>query len=407
MKAKIIGIGAAGNKAAINLIEKGIVDENDIILLNSTLRDIPDEYRRLGIQFTNSPGGCGKERKIANNLVLQSIENETINFEELLSDANLCIIVSSSEGGTGSGAATILAKFINEVIGVKVHNFVFTGFEEDARGLKNTVEYFKDLDDSAIVEAISNKKFTTGVGLNKIKAEKDANDEFAKQISVLLEKGIVDSEQNIDDRDIEKVLTTPGYIQIGKISLDGVKNVEMFNKTCSDMIDNLYCLDADSSAKRLAVFINANEKILESVDFSFNVIKEKLGFPFESFTHCQKEPGEQFISFIASGMKMPIDEIEATYENYKRESEKVNKAKDDFYSKANQFESIEDDDMFNTSAEKKTVSKSDFFKNLNKNSDNSKVSESDFPKASVVKKEKGFTDTNKSQAAKDFVKSQY
>ena len=44
LKTKIIGVGAAGNKAAINLIEKGVIEKGNVLLLNSTKKDIPDEY---------------------------------------------------------------------------------------------------------------------------------------------------------------------------------------------------------------------------------------------------------------------------------------------------------------------------------------------------------------------------
>ena len=41
---KVIGAGAAGNKAAITLIGKGF-DKKNVTLINSTSKDIPEEYR--------------------------------------------------------------------------------------------------------------------------------------------------------------------------------------------------------------------------------------------------------------------------------------------------------------------------------------------------------------------------
>ena len=63
MKAKVIGIGAAGSKAAINLIEKGVMKRENIILINSTIGDVPVNYRDITVQYSNSTGGAGKERK--------------------------------------------------------------------------------------------------------------------------------------------------------------------------------------------------------------------------------------------------------------------------------------------------------------------------------------------------------
>ena len=45
MKIKLIGVGAAGNKAVIEAVEQGVVDKESILLLNSTLQDIPVQYR--------------------------------------------------------------------------------------------------------------------------------------------------------------------------------------------------------------------------------------------------------------------------------------------------------------------------------------------------------------------------
>lgn len=41
LKVKLIGIGAAGNKAAITAFEKGVVAEDELLLINSNLGDIP------------------------------------------------------------------------------------------------------------------------------------------------------------------------------------------------------------------------------------------------------------------------------------------------------------------------------------------------------------------------------
>ena len=47
LKIKLIGIGAAGNKAAITAFEKGVVAEDELLLINSNLGDIPQEYKKI------------------------------------------------------------------------------------------------------------------------------------------------------------------------------------------------------------------------------------------------------------------------------------------------------------------------------------------------------------------------
>ena len=57
MQYKVIGIGAAGNKAAISLVEKKVMDVKDILLINSTARDIPKNYSGDKIILTDKGSG--------------------------------------------------------------------------------------------------------------------------------------------------------------------------------------------------------------------------------------------------------------------------------------------------------------------------------------------------------------
>ena len=162
MKIKVIGTGAAGNKATIALIENGVISADQALLINSTLKDVPANYRHIAVQFSNSTGGCGKERAVAKKLCAQSIGDNTLNrLDSLMNpDDQICVIVSSSEGGTGCGSAPLIAKYMSEVNGARVHMVVFTGFQEDARGLQNTIEYFQELSPEYAVDAISNATIT-------------------------------------------------------------------------------------------------------------------------------------------------------------------------------------------------------------------------------------------------------
>lgn len=374
MKIKCIGLGAAGNKAAICLIEQGVVTEQQIMLINSTLRDVPESYRKLAIQYTDGKGS-GKERELSKELCLQSIKDGTLSKLDSFIDPDddMVVLVSSSEGGTGSGAMPILAKYFKNIIGIPVQCFTFTGFEEDGRGLQNTIELFQEMSEEYTVQAISNKKFLESTS-NKLKAEKMANEEFAKRISILIGVGIVDSVQNIDDTDLFKVATTPGFMTIGEVELDKLKNIEQFNRMVTEMMDNDVSLEiTEKSLKRLAIFINLPEKSHDFVDYNFNIIKDRLGNPYEVFTHIQyNEDMSNSISFIASGMKMPIDEVKSIYEKYKKESESVNKTKDNFFDFAADLRGNQEDNMFNSGINKRrtpSASKMDFLNEMSKGGD--------------------------------------
>ncbi|MCK9198615.1 MAG: hypothetical protein M0P49_03340 [Bacilli bacterium] len=369
MNAKVIGVGAAGGKAAISLIENGIMNIDDVLIINSTLKDVPEAYRSIAIQFSNS-NGCAKERDIAKELCLASIQDNTLARLDSLMDPtdDLVIIVNSSEGGTGCGASPIIAQYMKNVVETNVHMFVFTGFEEDGRGMKNTVEYFQELSNDYVVEAISNKKFLN-CG-NKLKAEKAANDEFTRRVSVLLGQLIVDSDHNIDDKDLYKATNIPGFMDIGYRVIEKIKSVSMFNDILTDMIDNTKSLEINEpSAKIIAVILNITNKSRDFIDYEFNVIKNRFGTPYDIFTHVQMEGSVEFIAFIVSGMAMPIDEVKDIYDRYLIASEKVNKKKDEFLDMTKGLVGNQEDSMFNmkkqSTSSKIDVNKKNFLKNFN------------------------------------------
>ena len=73
MYCRLIGLGAAGNKAAICAVENNIMSVKQTMLVNSTLKDIPAEYQNkegaIVYQLFGAYGGCGKERQISYGLL--------------------------------------------------------------------------------------------------------------------------------------------------------------------------------------------------------------------------------------------------------------------------------------------------------------------------------------------------
>ena len=112
MYCKLIGLGAAGNKAAICSVENNIMSIRNTMLINSTLKDIPAEYQNkegaIVHQLFGAYGGCGKERQMSYGLLEETLKRDVLNLDGFLhvgeaDEAELVIIVSSTEGGTGSG----------------------------------------------------------------------------------------------------------------------------------------------------------------------------------------------------------------------------------------------------------------------------------------------------------------
>ena len=316
MNLKLVGIGAAGNKASIEAIEEGVIDKSRVKLLNSTMQDIPANYMEIAECFAgaDSTGGCGKEPEIAEDLMMDALREGRIHIDNFFDQNDqMCVIVTSTEGASGNGGTITLARYISEVLGIHVSIFAFTGFKDDARGINNTVSFFNNLSPDYSIQAISNLSFFSG---SKTKAEKAANEDFAKKLKILCFKDLVSSIQNIDETDQLKLATTPGFMVIEQASLERLKSKDAFNELCENMINNTSSLEFEGKAIRIGVIINATEKTLGNIDDSFKVIKEKFGDGYEFYHHIQSEANDETISVIAAGLKLPREEVLKLVDEY-------------------------------------------------------------------------------------------
>lgn len=367
MNGKVIGIGAAGNKAAIAAIEAGVVDKKDVFLINSTLKDIPADYDGAKYCFNKAYGGCGKERSIAKNYMLTDLQSGDLDLKGFLEvgvadkQAELVIIVSSTEGGTGSGSAPILARYIKEVMGIPSRCFSFVGFADDPRGLRNTVEYFNEMEDAIAIESVSNLKYLDDANGDKIAAEKLANKDFCVKLSVLFGNMLRDCDHNIDPTDHLKICQTPNFSIVEYREFNKIKNKKEFKEMVQEMVDESKSIDLSfPSQKRLAVIINIPEESTGIIDYSETLIAH-FGECFEKFEHIEHEKSlPNFFAFISVGNKVPVKEIEELYESYQERSKKVSTDPDEFYGN-DKFAFDPQDDKFNLGSGNSTKSASEFF----------------------------------------------
>ena len=351
MRALVIGTGAAGNKAVINLLEKGIIVKEDMLLVNSTLHDIPEMYRDISIQLSLEQEGCGQERELGKKLTYDAISNNKLSLKRFVQPVHeKIIVVSSTDGGSGSGSVPIICTYCKVALKMPVEVYGLIGVGDSSRSLGNSIDFFTDLDPSYIVQTISNEAFMKAAGNNKMKANRLANDELVTKLRISLGQYIFDSEQNIDKMDLYKLNNTSGYTvtEYREIN-EKIKSTEQFNKILKDMIDESKSLDSNNAAMvRLGVICNLNKDSQDFIDYSYSEIKTRLGKPHEVYSHIQDEDSiPQFIAFIAVGMKLPIKELVSMKAKFDKEYADVNKDDDDFHEMMKSLRTDKDDDRFN------------------------------------------------------------
>ena len=376
MKFLCIGLGAAGNKMAINLVEKGIVDLDDIKLINSTLKDIPTKYKEYAIRLSDSQQGAAQERARGKEMAVEAIKSGRLNLDGICDPQHQkVIILTSLSGGTGSGSSVVIAKYLKDVVGIAVEIIGVMPFkDEGVRALRNTVEFCQDLENDYIIQLIQNETFLAKASGNRRLAEEYANDDIAKRI--LISKGdlIQEAVQNIDDADLYKLEMTPGYKMVERIPVrEKIKSHEQFNYLLKTALDNSASVEPEvGGMKRLGMVFNLSRSSQEFIDYSYVPIVQRLGNPYEKLEHVETIDGGEFIAIIAAGLKMPIDKIKEIYEEYEREVQKVDTSNDEFFDQVRQMKGSTADNMFDMGkpgASWNQGSKENFFQSFDKKSE--------------------------------------
>ncbi len=367
-KILVIGTGAAGNKMVNSAIKAGVIDVEDTLLVNSTSKDFPEDYKGKKIILSTNNAGCGKERQLSKMYTTNAIKNGLFDIEKFGTKKYTTVyIVSSVEGGTGSGSATILAQYFNQVHVLNCHIWAITSFGEDARGLSNTVEFFKEIKDNIIVHTISNSAFLSEADGNREKAEELANAEFVKRFNVISGNLLIPGNQNIDDTDIIKLSNTYGYTTVEYKELDKpIGDSSDYDKIIKRMIlESKSIKSLNPSATKIGVILNLKPESRSVLGDHFAVLKENYGTTFENFKHIQWDGKKEYISFIIAGMKMPIDEITNIYDSYVALSSKINKENDKFFAAVKDMGMLDEDKKFDMlQPTKKAISTEDFLSNL-------------------------------------------
>lgn len=195
---KVVGVGGGGGNAVNQMYRQGIKDvtfavcNTDTQALNSS--PIPLKIQ-LGSNLTRGLGaGCNPVQ--GRNAAIESIDT----IKEMLgSPTEMVFITAGMGGGTGTGAAPVIAKIAKEM-GILTVGVVTLPFRDEGNEfLKRAILGIRELEnnvDSLLI--IDNQK------LYKIYGELSVYEAFPKADSVL----------NIAVKSIAEIITKPGYINV-------------------------------------------------------------------------------------------------------------------------------------------------------------------------------------------------
>lgn len=215
-KIKVIGVGGAGNNAVNRMIDEG-VKSVEFIGVNTDRQHLMSCKAPLCIQIGEKLTrglGAGAKPEIGEKAAEESREALT----EAVRGSDMVFITCGMGGGTGTGAAPVIAAIAREMgiltIGVVTKPFSFENSSRAANA-KAGIEKLREAVDTIIV--VENDK------LLEIVDKKTSMDEALKKADEVLQQGVqgitdlinVPALINLDFADVETVMRDKGLAHIG------------------------------------------------------------------------------------------------------------------------------------------------------------------------------------------------
>jgi cell division protein FtsZ len=219
---KVIGVGGGGSNAINHMFKQGIkgvdfvICNTDSQALNNS--GVPNKIQ-LGVHLTEGLG-AGANPEIGEQSAVESLEDIRA---MLTTNTKMVFITAGMGGGTGTGAAPIIAKMAKELdiltVGIVTMPFEFEGKIRNAQAHQG-IEKFRKTVDSLVI--INNNKLREVYGNLGFKAGFSKADEVlstaARGIAEVITHHYL---QNIDLRDAKTVLSNSGTAIMGSSSASG------------------------------------------------------------------------------------------------------------------------------------------------------------------------------------------
>ena len=282
---KIIGVGGGGGNAVNYMFNQGIKGV-DYIVCNTDKQDlenspVPNKVQ-LGLALTKGLG-VGAKPAVGEAAALESSKE----IEEAIGDdTEMVFITAGMGGGTGTGAAPVIAKIAKDK-GILTVGIVTTPFSYEgpvrSRQAKEGIRKLQEAVDSLII--INNNKITEVYGKMKI------SESLAKANEILLKgaKGIAELVSanymvNIDMEDARSVLKDGGTAIMGSATAHGEdRAIKAVTAALNSPLLNDNKITGAKKSLLLVVFNTEDEITPEEMEIITNYIQEQAGGELDIF----------------------------------------------------------------------------------------------------------------------------
>ena len=301
----VLGVGGAGGNAINEMIDSG-VEGVEFVAVNTDAQDLKASKAKQKVQIgLNLTKGLGAGAKIE---IGQAAADESLNeIIDLLKGANMVFITAGMGGGTGTGAAHVIARAAKELniltVGVVTLPFLYEAPSRMRRGQQGLEELRKHVDTIIVIP---------NQNLFKIANEKTTLKESFKLSNGVLRHGVQSVTDlmvkqgliNLDFADVETVMSSMGKAMMGTGEAEG----EGRALKATDMALNNPLIDDYSlrGAKGLLINITGGEDLtLFETDEIVNKIRSEVDHAAEiiigSITDDSLE-GKVRVSIVATAL---------------------------------------------------------------------------------------------------------
>ena len=301
----VLGVGGAGGNAINEMIDSG-VEGVEFVAVNTDAQDLKASKAKQKIQIgLNLTKGLGAGAKLE---IGQAAADESLTeIIDLLKGANMVFITAGMGGGTGTGAAHVIARAAKELniltVGVVTLPFLYEAPSRMRRGQQGLEELRKHVDTIIVIPnqnlfKIANEKTTFKESF------KLSNNVLRYGVQSITDLMVKEGLVNLDFADVETVMSSMGKAMMGTGEAEGEERAHKATEMAlnNPLIDD-YSL---KGAKGLLINITGGEDLtLFEVDEIVNRIRSEVDHIAEIIIGSITDPsldGKVRVSIVATAL---------------------------------------------------------------------------------------------------------
>ena len=314
VKIKVIGVGGAGNNVINRMIASG-VSGVDFVVINTDKQDLNKSNCKNKVQIGEKlTGGMGAGSKP--EIGQQSAEESRAAIAKVLEDTDMVFITAGMGGGTGTGAAPIVADLAHEAgiltVGVVTKPFKFEGANR-MRQAEAGIAALGGKVDSLIIIPNDRLKYVTDQKITFANAFGIADDVLKQAVTSI--SGLVGYSENViinlDFADVSAVMKDAGRAHMGVGVASGREKAEQ--AALAAVASPLLETSINGAVGVLVNVTGSSELTLDDVETAASIVQEAANPDANIIFGATSTDGmedEMRVTVIATGFE-PKPEVEA------------------------------------------------------------------------------------------------